>query len=85
MKEIMRNIFAAIFYSVMGVIAISLFITAFINALVLQVVYGNVPAAFSHYFGALLALIAATFVVMRAERFLGLLAKSGFVDELLAK
>ena len=85
MKALFRNMFSAIFYAVMGVIAISLFITAFIQALVLQVTYGNLPGAFAHYFGALLALITATFVVLRAERFLNVLSKSGFVDELLSK
>lgn len=83
MKILSKNIFDVIFYAVMSLVALSLFLTSFIQGFILQVVYGNLIGAFWHYFGSLLALITASFIFMRAKRVITILSRSDFIEQFL--
>jgi len=83
MKILSKNIFDVAFYSAMSLIALSLFLTSFIQGFILQVIYGNLAGAFWHYFGSLLALITASFVFMRAKRVITILSRSDFIEQFL--
>ena len=83
MKLLSKNLFDVAFYSAMSLIALSLFLTSFIQGFVLQVVYTDLGGAFWHYFGSLLALITASFVFMRAKRVITILSRSDFIEQFL--
>lgn len=83
MKILSKNLFDVFFYVVMSLVALSLFLTSFIQGFILQVVFGNLVGAFWHYFGSLLALITASFVFMRAKRVVTILSRSDFIEQFL--
>lgn len=83
MKILSKNIFDVIFYAVMSLVALSLFLTSFIQGFILQVIDGNLIGAFWHYFGSLLALITASFIFMRAKRVITILSRSDFIEQFL--
>ncbi|MFH1391305.1 MAG: hypothetical protein ABIH20_03280 [Candidatus Diapherotrites archaeon] len=85
MKILTRNIFELFFFSVVTIVAIGLFITAFIEGFTIQIIQGNSFEAFLRYVSAMLALIAAAFVFVRAKRVISVLSKSDYIEKFLTK
>lgn len=75
--------FELVFYSILSLVAISLFITAFIQGFIMQIVAHDVAGAFTHYLGSFLALVSAAFVVARAKRVITVLSRSDFLEQFL--
>ena len=79
MKVFTKNVFELVFYSVLGILSSSLFLLSFGQGLYQQWANQNVLAAFLHYLAALLGLVTATIIFLRAHRVKKILSQADFL------
>ncbi|MAG18331.1 MAG: hypothetical protein CL944_02570 [Candidatus Diapherotrites archaeon] len=85
MKLLTKNLFELLFFSAMTIIAVGLFIAAFVEGFTIQIIQGDSFEAFLRYVSALLALIASAFVFVRAKRIIFVLSKSDYIEKFFNK
>jgi len=68
METLTKKIFAVVFYASISVLMTALFIVTLTQGVVIQISTGESILAFIHYSSALLSLVAAYFIYLRAKK-----------------
>ncbi|MFH1391052.1 MAG: hypothetical protein ABIH20_01945 [Candidatus Diapherotrites archaeon] len=84
MKTNLRNLFEPFFYSILGMIMVSLFAISLIQAIAIQL-EGRLSDSFFLYMAAILSFLGAALVYARARRIIKIILDSEYISDLLRK